>query len=117
MKSSFLVKFFIGGTCLFFCLFCGAYLINWESFKTVSELINKVIPFLIVGIVCLWGFGIAADNEKKCIEIEESVVDKTKKLAHRASARKNNVIAQYNVLMNMSSRDNRDYYNVLRRAC
>lgn len=117
MKSSFLVKLFIGGTCFFFCLFCLVYLLNLESFETVSELINKAIPFLIIGIFCLWGFGISADNEQKCIELEEKVVDKTKKLTYKANVRKNNTIARYNVLMDMSSRTNRDYYNVLRRAC
>lgn len=117
MKSSFLVKFFIGATCLFIGLFFATYLLLWDNFESVQALMAVVLPFYGIGIACLWGFGIAADNEKQCVEIEEKVVEKSRRMLRRTVERKRNVLEQYNVLMNMSSRANREYYNVLRRAC
>lgn len=117
MKSSFLIKFLIGLTCLFLGLFFAGYIFNWDSFKTVQEFAMLLMPFLVGGIVCLWGFGFAADHEDECKDIEAKVVDKSRKIVEKTIGRKYSKVAYYSVLMNMSSREHRDYYNYLRRAC
>ena len=116
MRTSFLLKMFVFSTCFFIILFGMVCILKWEDFSTLSVFFNNAAPIMVFAVLSVWGFGLVADHHKKCVEVEDKVIDKSKKIFSYTAERKKQVNDRYKVLMNIRSNDNA-YYNVLRRAC